>query len=292
MRAKAYVQLHVCVFLWGFTAILGKLISLPAHALVWWRMALVTGLLALWPFLWRQLARIPLVMQARFLGIGAVVAAHWLTFYAAIKWSNASVAATCMALGSVFTALIEPWLTGKRWVWQELLVGVLGVPGIALLVGGIPTVMHVGLATGIVSAALTALFTVLNKRYTGAYPALAVTGLEMAGGLLALTAVAAFLPPTLSPLAWPNPRDFALLLVLATACTLLPFALSLVALRSCSAFSVQLAINLEPVYAVLLAIALLNEQRELSAAFYWGALWVVAIVMLQPLWLQRRALRT
>ena len=107
--ARAQWQIHLCVLLWGFTAILGKLISLAALPLVWWRMALVTAMLALVPRVWRALRTLSARQITALMGVGVVVALHWLTFYASIKLSNASVAATCMALGSVFTALIEPF---------------------------------------------------------------------------------------------------------------------------------------------------------------------------------------
>ncbi len=112
--ARAQWQIHLCVLLWGFTAILGKLISLAALPLVWWRMALVAAMLALAPRVWRSLRALDARRIAAIAGVGVVVALHWLTFYASIKLSNASVAATCMALGSVFTALIEPFAAHRR----------------------------------------------------------------------------------------------------------------------------------------------------------------------------------
>jgi drug/metabolite transporter (DMT)-like permease len=288
---KALLQIHACVLLWGFTAILGKLISLPAAALVWWRMLMVCAFLLLLPRVWRALRAMPPRLLAIYAGIGVVVALHWLTFYGAIKLANASVAATCMALGAVFAALIEPLLVGRRLSWRELALGVAAVPGVALVVGGIPSTMHVGFAVGVLSAALTAVFTVLNKRWATRSDALAVTWVEMASGWLFVwlcLPLLAHLPGADARLGVPDLRDSALLLVLALACTLLPFALSLVALRKLSAFTMQLAINLEPVYAIALAILLLGEQRELSVTFYLGVAIVLSAVSAQPL-LARRA---
>src|SRR5688572_23083839 len=112
---RALIELHICVALWGFTAILGKLITLPTAQLVFWRMLLVTLSLMLFPRVWRSLAGIPPRTMLIFAGIGVVVALHWLAFYGSVKLANASVAATCMALAPVVTALIEPWLTGARF---------------------------------------------------------------------------------------------------------------------------------------------------------------------------------
>ena len=111
---KALWQIHFCVLLWGVTAILGKLITLPALPLVWWRMLLVTAMLALLPRVWRGLRTLPLRLVAGYAGIGALVALHWLTFYGAVKLANASVAATCIALAPVFTSIIEPWVAKRR----------------------------------------------------------------------------------------------------------------------------------------------------------------------------------
>src|SRR5690349_7076739 len=139
--AKAQWQMHFCVLLWGFTAILGKAITLPAMALVVWRMGLVTLALLLVPRVWRGLRALPLRLVAIYAGIGFLVALHWLTFYGAIKLANASVAVTCIALATVFVPLVEPWVTGKRFQARELLLGVAAVPGVALVVGGVPSGM-------------------------------------------------------------------------------------------------------------------------------------------------------
>ena len=161
---KAYLQIHFCVVLWGFTAILGKAISLSAFSLVWWRMLLVAAALSLLPRVWRALRAMSWRLLGAYAGIGVLVALHWLTFYAAIKLSNASVAATCIAVGPIFLALIEPALHRRRPVLADLLLGALAVPGVALVVGAVPQGMLVGIVVGVVSAALVAVFGLLNKR--------------------------------------------------------------------------------------------------------------------------------
>lgn len=285
---KAQWQIHFCVLLWGFTAILGKLITLPALALVWWRMLLVTAALLLVPRVWRGLAALPARLLAAYAGIGILVALHWLTFYGAIKLANASVAVSCIALGPVFLALVEPWISGRRFDPRELLLGVVVVPGVALVVGGVPPGMHMGIAIGVLSAFLVALFGSFNKRLVEHADPLTVTCVELGAG----TAFLGLLAGPLVLLGWldgysvallPNRHDALLLLVLAMVCTLLPFALSLVALRRLSAFQAQLAVNLEPVYAIVLAIVLLGEQRELGWSFYLGVAIILAAVFIHPL---------
>ncbi len=284
----AWLQIHFCVVLWGFTAILGKLISMPALPLVWWRMLVVVVLLMLLPRVWRGLRAMPARLLWSYAGVGVLVALHWLTFYAAIKLSNASVGVTCMALGTVFTALIEPWLTGKRLSKREFALGLTVLPGVALVVDGIPDGMLIGVVVGTISALLVAFFNSLNKRLVEHGDALSVTALEMAAGVAAITLIAplsGMLSPAFggNPFLLPDPRDAAYLALLAVACTLVPFVLSLLALRHLSAFGTQLAVNLEPVYAIALAMLLLGEQHELTPRFYLGVSIILGAVLIYPL---------
>ena len=290
--AKAQLQIHLCVLLWGFTPILGKMISLSALPLVWWRMLIVVAALALLPRVWRGLRAMPAKLMLAYCGIGLIVALHWLTFYGAIKLSNASVAVTCIALAPAFTSVIEPWLTRRPFSWRELLFGIAVLPGVALVVGGIPDGMRLGVLVGALSALLVAVFGPLNKRLIDHGEPLTITGLELGAGTLLLTALAPLMP-TLFPafagdlFVLPGLKDGALLVILSLACTLLPFALSLVALKHLSAYGVQLVTNLEPVYAVLLAVVLLREQHEVTPWFYLGVAIIVGAVFLHPL-LNRR----
>lgn len=287
---RAQAQIHFCVLLWGFTAILGKLISLQATALVMWRMALAAIAFALIPATWRGLRAMDARTRLRFCAIGLVVALHWLTFYASIKASNASVAASCMALGSVFAALLEPLWSRRRPAAREISLGLLALPGMWILLGGVPLEMHTGIALGVLSAALTAIFSILNKRHLQSNGAFAVGALEMTAGAL-------FVLPLLwwweGGMSLPNHQDSLLLILLAVGCTLLPFALSLHALRQLSAFQTQLALNLEPVYAIAIAAVLLGENSELGLRFYLGAGLLCFTVLLAPaLWdamVKRRA---
>jgi drug/metabolite transporter (DMT)-like permease len=280
--SRAHWQLHFCVLLWGFTAILGKLITLTALQLVWWRMLLVTLALLLVPKVWRELRTMPVRRVAAYAGIGVLVALHWLTFYSAVKLANASVAATCIALAPVFLSVIEPAVAGRRFEPRELLLGAAVVPGVALVVGGVPTDMRIGVAVGVVSAALCALFGAFNKRMADRGGALTVTCLELGAGTVFLTLVTAVWHAE-GTFVLPGLRDALLLLALALACTLLPFALALAVLRKLSAYTVQLATNLEPVYAIVLAAILLGEQHQLGAWFYVGVAIVLGAVLLHPL---------
>lgn len=285
---KAQLQIHFCVVLWGFTAILGKLITLPALALVWWRMLMVVVALLLVPRVWRSLRAMPPKLVGAYAGIGVLVSLHWLTFYGAIKLANASVAATCIALAPIFLALIEPWVARRRFDPRELLLGIGVVPGVALVVGGIPDDMRIGLLVGVLSAVFVACFSACNKRMVEHADPLTVTCIELGAGTVFLTLLAPLVPHGGTAFPLPDLHDTALLLVLALGCTLLPFAVALAALRHVSAFTMQIATNLEPVYAIILAIVLLGEQRELDPLFYLGVVVVLATVFAHPLLARRK----
>jgi drug/metabolite transporter (DMT)-like permease len=188
----------------------------------------------------------------------------------------------------VFLALLEPKIAGRPFEPRELLLGLAAVPGVALLVGGIPDAMHLGLLVALLAALLGTLFSLLNKRFVAFADPLTVTCIELGTGLLTLPLVAPLLPAAQSMFVWPQGRDVALLLALALLCTLLPFSLSLVALRKLTAFETMLAVNLEPVYAILLAVLLLQEQRELGERFYFGVAVILGTIFIQQL-LARRA---
>jgi drug/metabolite transporter (DMT)-like permease len=285
---RAWLQIHFCVVLWGFTAIFGKLITLPALTLVWWRMVLVTAALLLVRKFWAGLRRMAPRLLWIYAGIGVVVALHWLTFYESIKLANASVAATCMAFTPVFIAFVEPSLARRKFDTRELIFGLAVIPGVALVVGGTPAGMRLGILIGALSALFAAIFNSLNKRFIGSSDALSVTGLEVSAGALFLTLTAPLLPAGNAVLLLPSRHDAVLLVALAMGCTLLPFALSLVALRQLSTFTTSLAVNMEPVYAIVLAIVLLGEQRELDLGFYAGVAIIMLVVFSHPLLTGRR----
>jgi len=280
---RAWLQIHFCVLLWGFTAILGKLITLPALSLVLYRMLLVTTSLCVVPRFWRDLRAVPRRAIATYGLIGVVVALHWLAFYGAVKLANASAAASCMALSPAFTALIEPFSERRRPALRDLAFSLAVIPGALLVVGGTPATMHLGIAVGVLSALLGAAFSVLNKRFVGGASALAMTGLEMASGAVFVATAGSLWIGSRELFALPSARDAWLLLVLALGCTLLPFALWLVTLRRLSAFATMLAVNMEPVYAVLLGALLLGEQHELHARFYLGVAVLLAVALAYPI---------
>jgi drug/metabolite transporter (DMT)-like permease len=184
-------------------------------------------------------------------------------------------------------AFVEPLIVRRKFDPRELLFGLAVIPGVVLVIGGTPVAMRLGIAVGVLSALILCVFGALNKRYIGKADAMTVTGIEMGAGALFLTVVGPLLPGGDALFSMPSLRDLLLLLALAIGCTLLPFTLGLMAMRHLSAFSTALALNLEPVYAIVLAILLLDEQRELAWPFYVGVGIILAVVLLHAKLMER-----
>lgn len=288
---KAHWQLHFCVLLWGFTPILGAMISLPAPQLVWWRMGLVALLLLALPGVARGVLAVPRRLLAVYAGIGVIVALHWLAFYGSIKLANASIAATCLGAATAFTAVVEPMVTGRKFVARDLWLGFAVIPGVALVAGGLTSGQVMGFIVGVLAALGATLFTSLNKRYIDGADPKVVTAIELGAGALFMTVALPLLPHEGAIYPLPQGKDLWLMAIFVVFCTALPFTLSLVALRHLSAFVAQMAVNLEPIYAVALAAVLLGETKELTTQFYFGVAILFAAVFLPPLWSRLKLMR-
>jgi len=216
-------------------------------------------------------------------GVGLIAALHWVTFYGSIKYANVSVALVCFSAIGFFTAIFEPLVFRTRIDIWELLLGL-------MVIGGIYIIFHfdpqykIGIVVGIISALLGSLFPIFNRVLLKTHSTETITVYELTGGFLALSIMLPFylrlfpadhLIPTLS--------DFWWLLVLSWLCTVLAFQLSMNALKKISAFTVNLSYNLEPVYGILLAFVIYQENRELKSSFYVGLSIIILAVALQTL---------
>jgi drug/metabolite transporter (DMT)-like permease len=278
---KALIQLHISVFLAGFTGILGKLISLPEMVLVWYRMLLTALILGIWQIGRDVTERLSPKEVLQLLGIGALIALHWVCFYGSIKLANVSIGLVCFASVGVFTAITEPLFTDKAFSWPELFLGSLSLLGIYLIFH-FDSRYRTGILLGILSALLAAVFSVLNKRIVHITAAKKIMQYEMSGGLLLLT----LLMPgylTLYPgaIIFPGLSDWCWLLVLSGLCTVVAMELMLQSLRRLSAFTQTLTLNLEPVYGIALAFFLFHENRELNRYFYLGLACIGISVLFQ-----------
>lgn len=285
-----YLRLHIGILLAGATGIFGRIIALTEIPLVWYRMLIAA--IVLWIVMrMNHRVNIPERHQlARIAGCGILLAIHWVLFYASIKASNVSIAVVCIALNGFFTAIIEPLIGHRRMSWHELALSLITLAGI-LLIFGLDTRHRTGIIIGTFSSLFYTLFSITSKRVQQQTGRSSSTMLlyELLAGWGALTVILPIylhLYPTATLL--PTGIDWAMILVFASVFTIGPFLTQLQALRTISAFTVNLSYNLEPLYSIVLAMMLFDEGQELNGAFWFGVLLIILSVVLQTA-LSRRA---
>lgn len=278
---KAFLQLHLAVFLAGFTAIFGKLILLNEGLLVWYRIAITVAILLGLMWYKKNLVRLPFKAMLKIALVGFVISIHWVAFYGSVKYANISVGLVCLSATGFFTAIISPILLRQKMVLAELLLGLLAIIGIYIIFDFHPH-YKLGIAFGIVSAVGSAIFPVLNKTLLKSYSPQTLTLYELAGGLVMLSC---FLPVYLyffQPAYYvPTWTDFGWLFILASVCTVFCFDLQLQALKKISAFTMTLSYNLEPLYGIVLAFIFFNEGAMVNKWFYIGLSIIMSAVVLQ-----------
>jgi drug/metabolite transporter (DMT)-like permease len=277
---KAFIQLHIAVFLAGFTGILGRLISFNEGMIVWYRLLFTSVTMWLLFGLGKKLKRIPLRDILKIGGVGFIAAMHWVTFYGSIKYSNVSVALVCFSSIGFFTALFEPLILRKKMNWVELLLGLLTIAGIYIIFH-FDTQYKTGIIIGIISAILASLFPIFNREFLKRINVETMLTWQQTGGLVVLSALLPFYLQKFPVDKFiPGWEDFGWLLVLSWFCSVIAFQLSSNALKRLSAFTVNLSYNLEPVYGILLAFMVYRENEFLSKWFYTGfAIIAVALIV-------------
>ena len=285
---KAFFQLHIAVFLAGFTGVLGRLITMNEGLLVWYRLLITVITLWILYYFQGKLRRVSTIEMWKIFGVGVIASIHWVTFYASIKYSNVSVALVCFSSIGFFTAIMEPIILRHKIQVTEVLLGLLTIVGIYLIFHLDPE-FKTGIIIGIISAFLGCLFPIFNRKLLRVHSPEMVTLYELSGGYLFLTCIIpiylAYFPvesylPSLS--------DFGWLLILAWVCTVWAFNLSMKALQKISAFTVNLTYNLEPLYGILLAFMIFTEHKEVGEGFYIGLILILVSVLIQTLLIYRK----
>ncbi|OWY23986.1 EamA/RhaT family transporter [Sphingobacteriales bacterium UPWRP_1] len=287
---KEYLQLHFIVLLFGFTAILGKLISLSAMELVGYRMPLAAIGMGLLVIVTGRSFKLPAAAFWQILGVGAVVALHWITFYGAIKVSNVAVTLGCFASVTLFTALLEP-LIERRRIWKiEILLGLVVAVGLYLM-SRFAFDYRLGIALALVSAFLGSLFGVLNRQLTHRYDFMLISLYEMMAGAVLVNGYIWATGGYAQPFLHISGADWLWLLLLSWVCTTYAFVGIVYLLRHLSAYTVALAINLEPVYGILFAWFIFGESERMNGGFYVGAMLILVAILAYPLFKKRYAAR-
>lgn len=284
---KAFLQLHIAVFLAGFTGILGRLITLNEGMIVWYRLLFTAATMWLLFSLSKKLHKLSVSDIMKVSGVGFIAAIHWVTFYGSIKYANVSVALVCFSAISFFTALFEPLILKKRLNWNELLLGFVTITGIYIIFH-FDTQYKTGIIIGLLSAVLGALFPIYNREFLKRMNVETMLTWQQTGGFLLLSVLLPFyLHKFPAENLWPSPENLGWLLVLSWFCSVLAFQLSGNALKRLSAFTVNLTYNLEPIYGILLAFAVYHENKYLSQWFYLGFAVIGAAILIHILLLIR-----
>ena len=282
---KDYLLLHFLVLIWGFTAIIGLLITIPPVEVVFYRTLIATGGLAILMYFRKLSFHIGKSGIIYLLSTGILIAGHWILFFGSARISTASVCLAGMATTSFWTSFLEPLVLKKKIRWYEVFLGL-------VVISGLYVIFHfefdhaLGLALALVSAFLAALFTVINARFARVYHHYTVTFYEMAGACIS---IALFFPLYRLFIAESQQlqlqlsfSDLVYISILALVCTVYAYSASIEIMKKLSAFTVNLTINLEPVYGIILAVLIFGENEKMHSGFYIGAAIILLSVLAHP----------
>lgn len=275
---KAYFYMHFAIFLWGFTGIFGKAIQMSEGMIVWYRM--IISAVGLLPLLLIKKSALPgprEILEITF--VGALVALHWILFYGAIKASNVSIALSCFSSISLFTALLDPLTKRMKPKLAEILLGVCVIVGLYLIFS-VQQLFINGILLAIGSAFVGAIFTIWNKKLTDKHPPEIITFYELAAGFVVLSCLLPlYFNVTGTQFEIPGAIDIVYLLLLGLICTSYAFTISLKALKQLDAFTMNLSVNLEPLYSILLAMVLFKEYDVLNGGFIAGTVIILGSIV-------------
>ena len=273
--------MHLSIILWGATGVLGRAIDLSEGLLVWYRLIITTASLSFFIWFTGRSFRVSFPVFRRLALIGVLLMIHWLFFYAAIKYSNVSITLSVFSSTTLFTALIEPVITSKRFNRMELFYSLIAIAGIIIMFYTDTYSYGIGIILALLAAFVGAFFNIMNKNVVNEVKSDLVSFYEIAAGLAVLTVILPFYIHFFEPIKLlPDLQDTSLLFVLAIVCTHITLILSLNALKHLSAFTLNLSINLEPVYGIALAFLIFGENKNLNAGFFIGTVLIMLSVVL------------
>ena len=281
-NTKSYLQLHLIVFIWGFTAILGKLITLQSIPLVWFRMVFAVIFIFIYMKIKKKSFSISKATAIKFLFAGCIIALHWFTFFKAIKVSNVSVTLACLATGSFFTSLLEPIFYKRKIIWYEVFFGLIVVLGLYIIFN-IETKFIEGIVLGLTSAFLSAFFSVINSKLVKKHDPTLISFYELSGGVLFLSILLLISSSFTANFFNLSLHNFAYLLILSSVCTAYAFIVSTSVMKHLSAYTVMLTINLEPIYGIILALLIFNDSEKMKPEFYLGAVIILFSVIVNSI---------
>lgn len=290
-KLKNYLHLHILVFIAGFTAILGKLISVEAVSLVWFRMVIASILM----FIYIKMAKIDISVDRKslfkFALAGVIIALHWITFFGAINVSNVSIALAMFSTGAFFASFLEPIIYKRSIVWYEIIFGVIVVFGVFVILKSEIKYLS-GILLGILSALFSSLFAVLNGKFLEQHSATKISFYEFLSGVVFISIfITCFGTGFSSSFFNISTSDFGYLFILASICTAYAFIASVHVMKHISPYTLVLTYNLEPVYGVVLALILFPETEKMGLNFYYGAAIILVTIVLNGVLKNRKAFK-
>lgn len=280
-----YLRLHFIVFLWGFSAILGKLISIHTMEMVWYRSIFATAGMGAVIYFSRGSFRVTSHDLVRLLAIGGIVSLHWLAFFGSARVANVSVSLVGFATNSLWAALLEPWFNKTQIKKYELLLGLTVIAGLYIIFS-FDFQYKLGLLLGIFAGFTSALFSVFNSRMVKRNSARTITFYEMIGVIVAtgtLLPVAGFAGADLRLPLLPGGMDLLYIAILAGACSVYAYTVAVELMKRISVFMIQLTLNLEPVYGIIMAVIIFGQQEKMNLNFYVGTLVIMSAVITYPM---------
>lgn len=278
-KLSSYLNLHLIVFIWGFTAILGALISIKADALVWYRMLFASIFLFIFILFKKKSFLIPVKELLKLIFAGFLIAVHWIFFFKAIHISNVSVTLSVFSLGAFFASILEPIFYGRKILWYEVLFGLIIIGGLALILN-VEINYYEGILYALVSIIIGVLFTLMNGKLIEKNESSVITFYEFLAGVVFISIYFLFENKFNAEFFILTSNDWILLLILSSVCTAYAFTASVKVMQKLSPYTIMLTTSLEPVYGIILAYFIIGGKEKMSIEFYLGAVLIVITVIL------------
>ncbi|RZK12367.1 MAG: DMT family transporter [Flavobacterium sp.] len=276
---KSYLNLHLIVFIWGFTAVLGELITIREASLVWYRMLLATCFLFVYLLITKKKLLLPPKAMMKLVFVGFLIAIHWIFFFKAINISNVSITLAMFSVGAFFASVLEPLFYKRKMLWYEVLFGL-------VIIAGLFIIMQVeikyldGILAALFSVFVGVLFTLFNGKLIQQHDSTIITLYEFFAGFLFVSVYLLYDGKFTPAFFEVSSNDWLLILLLSSVCTAYAFTASVNVMKRLSPYTVMLTTNLEPVYGIILAYFIIGEDEKMSVPFYIGSAIILLTVIL------------
>lgn len=276
---KSYLNLHFIVFIWGFTAVLGDLITVKEASLVWYRMLIAGIFMLLYVIITKKPWKLPVKSFTHLIGVGFLIALHWLFFFKAINVSNVSITLAVFSTGAFFASILEPIFFNRKMLWYEVFFGL-------IIIGGLLMIMQVegqyleGMLYALLSVFIGVTFTLFNGKLIMKYDPSVITLYEFFAGVLLITGYLFYEQAFTPEFFQISADDWVLIVILSSICTAYAFTASVNVMKKLTPYTVMLTTNMEPVYGIILAYFILGEKEKMSSGFYIGAVIILMTVIL------------